>query len=203
MKKWLWISGWGIPPAWFSEIVTQAIPDGTHRVIPPGPNALHAIKSETFDHLGGFSLGAFLLLQNAENLSAPALLLSPFFGYTSEMECGGKIRKTQIRYLARSLQRQPLAALADFYERINLPIPPPDELPYPLEDLLWGLDTLANQQLPPGLPQNWTGLIGSSDPLLDAKQIKKQEPSLTIVPDAGHDPAALLRAWTLENNSAS
>ncbi len=200
MKNWLWIGGWGLPPEWLQKIASDALPADRHHILPPRPDLLAEIDWTRFDRVAGFSLGAFLLLQNQHQIPFPALLLSPFFGYTSEMNLGGKIRSTQIRYLARWIQRDPLAALADFHTRANLPIPAPTELPYPLEDLLWGLDILSTQQTPPTLPPNWTALLGQSDPLLDAEKIHALEPRIQLIENAGHDPRPLLLAWKTQSD---
>src|SRR5690606_8031234 len=117
------------------------------------------------------------------------------FGYASELGLGGKIHQVQVRYLVRWLQRDPQAALADFYQRAKLPIAPPRNIPYAMNDLLWGLNLLANEQTETRLPSGWNGLVGSNDPLLDSAKLLELEPRLTLVENAGHDPKRLLEAW--------
>lgn len=191
-KRWIWISGWGLPPEWFREQVTRVLPGDEHVVLFPGRETLAAIDWSEFDCVGGYSLGAFLLLKRAEMVTVPAFLLAPFFAFPAEAGLGGKTRLGQIRYLARWLKNDPCAALADFYGRAELGVEPPTEIPYPIEDLQWGLDQLAHERAPVRLPETWTGLVGDADPLLDAGVLVAREPRLQIVPGAGHHPKALL-----------
>lgn len=193
-ERWIWICGWGIPLDWFAEVAAREIPGRRHTVVPPAPDALKKIAWRGFDRAGGYSLGAFLLLSHRNAIPLPATLLSPFFGYAAEANLGGKIRRARIRFLSRWLQREPLAALADFYAHAGLDIPPPTKLPYPLEDLLWGLDVLASRQTDAELPERWEGFLGEDDPLLDSRKIKELLPGYTLVPYAGHHPARLLNA---------
>lgn len=191
-QKWIWISGWGVPTEWFKGLVEQAIPDGEHSVVPPTAQGVRNINWREYDSVGGYSLGAFLLLCERKELERPALLLSPFFGYTSEMGFGGAVGQVQVQYLKRWVKREPLAALTDFYARAKLPLGPPADLPYPLDDLLWGLDRLAHDTTEPQLPPPWSGLIGAKDPFLDSRRLCAFEPKLKVVQDAGHAPAPLL-----------
>jgi hypothetical protein len=202
-ERWLWIGGWGLPPAWLQEQVATAFSDADHVVIPPGPASMEHVAAAEPERIGGFSLGSFLLLKNRERILRPCLILSPFFGYTEEMKLGGRIREVQVRFLSRWLQRDPLAALDDFYRRAGLDLPPPDELPYPLEDLVWGLEQLATERTAPALPPGWEGLTGRDDPFLASDRLHELEPRLQVVPGAGHHPASLLAAWAGRGKTAS
>ena len=193
-EHWFWIGGWGIPPRWFQTEIEKVIPDAEHTFVPPTADAFSEFDPTHFSRIGGYSLGAFLLLQNAEKIPQPALLLAPFFAYPLEESLGGKINRTQIRYLRRWLRRAPLEALSDFYKRAKLALPEPTKLPYALEDLEWGLTQLADKSVPPRMPKNWRGIVGRDDPLLDAVQIIELEPRIQITPTAGHHPTELLSA---------
>jgi hypothetical protein len=193
-RRWLWIGGWGVAPEWFGALARAAYPSFDHVVVPPAPGPIAAVDWPACERIGGYSLGALLLLKNAALVPSPALLLAPFFAYPAEAGLGGKIRQAQIRYLARWLRREPSAALADFHHRAGLASAPSDRLPYPLEDLLWGLTQLADVRLSPQLPAGWNGFIGDRDPLLDGHVLAAAAPGLTIVTGAGHHPEALLQA---------
>jgi hypothetical protein len=151
------------------------------------------------------------------------LLLAPFVAFPSESQLGGKCSATQVKFLRRWLQREPLAALADFHQRAGLvsgsaglqpafdertskaghrpALPPTPELPYALPDLFEGLDRLAEDASPAlrefaarGLPRNWQALIGDDDSLLDAETVRCSLPGCVRVRGAGHAIADLLRA---------
>ena len=219
-ERWIWIGGWGLPPKWLREKAQQALPAANHTVVAPTRDILDSIDWTQFDRAGGYSYGAFLLLQQARTIPLPVLLLAPFFAFAAEAGLGGKTERTRIRYLARWLKRNPPAALADFYTRAGLhsPIPPVPQsqtspvsqseiqnpkskiplpfpnLPYSADDLAWGLDQLALAEVPPPLPIHWIGLIGEQDSLLDARTLARTEPRLQVVPGAGHEPTPLLAA---------
>jgi hypothetical protein len=186
----LWVGGWGLPPAWMKSLLEGAAPEVDHCVVPPTA-AIEEAAFSRYARVGGFSLGTLLLLRC--RMERPVVLLSPIFGYTAEMGLGGKVRATQVRYLMRWLERDPLAALGDFYQRARLDIEPPEQLPYPIEDLQWGLEQLLHQQVEPRLPEGWQGRLGAEDPFLDAARMVALEPRLLIVSGGGHDPASLLQ----------
>jgi hypothetical protein len=105
-----------------------------------------------------------------------------------------------VRWLRRWLQRDGAAALQDFYLRAGLG-QAPGTLPYAIEDLLEGLDKLAEDASPAlrqfaakGLPPGWRAFIGAKDPLLDAAVVCQSLPGCEIVAGAGHRPAELLQA---------
>jgi hypothetical protein len=173
-----------------------------------------------------WSLGAWRVLEAVSRgveFPGMVLLLAPFVAFPSESQLGGKCSATQVKFLRRWLQREPLAALADFHQRAGLPEPlirpsatlsPSDgerdgvrgdpnteALPYAMSDLLEGLDRLAEDASPAlrefaarGLPRNWQALIGDDDPLLDAETVRRSLPGCVRVRDAGHAIADLLRA---------
>lgn len=197
--KWLWISGWAIPPAWFAAQAQAVWPHARHLCVEPS-TAAQALNTEKFDALGGYSLGALWLLRQAKTIPQqfPVLLLAPIFAFPSEKLCGGRVALAQLRLQRRRLRSQPAAAVANFFQRAGL-----EELNTQPTIADWGAkrQTELDEELgwledwrAPVPPENWHGLIGANDALLDAPQLKKLWPSLQIVPQAGHAPTALLKA---------
>ncbi|MEX2382792.1 MAG: hypothetical protein WD490_10440 [Opitutales bacterium] len=198
----LWISGWGLPAAWLKERVEVSFPGNTHTVIPPSREAVRLLDDPSgYDRIAGYSLGAFLLLQSLAMRPEryllpgqnPIALLSPFFSFPAENGNGGRIPRAQVTFLARWIKREPLPALIDFYRRSGLTnAPVPAALPYPIEELLWGLEQLTDGEVDPLWSTEWVGLGGADDPLLDTKRLKVLAPSLQILPEAGHGPEPML-----------
>lgn len=193
-ERWTWIGGWGLPTDWLREQAEQVLPFATHTVLAPGPTALNGIDWSRVDRVAGYSFGAFLLLEHANKIPRPALLLAPFFAYPAEAGFGGKIRRAQLRFLLRWLKEEPAAALGDFYRRAELDLKPPRDVPYARAELEWGLRHLSKEAAPAHLPEGWTGVIGDQDPLLDGSVLQGLEPRLQVVPGTGHHPGPLLRA---------
>ncbi|MEY4388177.1 MAG: hypothetical protein RLY20_3460 [Verrucomicrobiota bacterium] len=211
-----WIGGWGVAPESLRPLAEKYFPESKHEFLAPvaaevtrrfdthtksasSRRRLH----EDVDLTIAWSLGAWRLLEAASRgveIPGMVLLLAPFVAFPSESKLGGKCSATQVKFLRRWLQREPLAALADFYQRAVLGAPP-TELPYPASDLLEGLDRLAEDASPAlcafaarGLPRNWQALIGDDDALLDAESVRVSLPGCVRVRDAGHAIADLLRA---------
>lgn len=195
-----WISGWGVPPDACRPVATQFAPAATHAFLPPLPDAPSTTAGS--DWTIGWSLGAWRILDDAARgrvFPGRVLLLAPFLAFCSEFHLGGRCSVTQVRYLKRWVQRDPLAALRDFRFRAELG-PGPDALPYAADALLDGLDRLAEDATPAlrafasrGLPPNWTAVVGARDPLLDASALCRALPGCQVAPEARHDLAPLLQ----------
>lgn len=189
----LWLGGWGIAP----ETIARKLGCAPDAVLPPTPASLRRLLAAPGDvALGGWSLGARLLLDAfaAGDIAPgrPVTLLRPFLAFPSEAGQGGRVSATQVKFLRRRLAKEPLAALADFYRRAGLDIPPPDALPYPLPDLDAGLALLADPTPVSGfqLPESVELLGGETDPLTDNARLRELLPGLKIIPGAGHDVGA-------------
>jgi hypothetical protein len=204
-----WVLGWAVPETWFAPLADAALPNAAHAYFPAAPDTLERISATgAFDWLVGYSLGAQLLLSAAvcapETLRSPVItgprvaLLAPIFAFPSEENLGGRVARAQVRYLARWLRRDRAAALADFYTRAGLDVPPAPSADLPSDTLAWGLAKLESTVLPPALPTGWRTWCGSDDPLLDATCLRTLVPEISVVPEATHHPAALLRAFARE-----
>ena len=212
-----WIGGWGVAPESLRPLAENYFPGAKHTLLPPvaaevtrriagAPTESASSRrrlQEDNDLLIAWSLGAQHVIEAASRgvqFPGMVLLLAPFVAFPSEAQLGGKCSATQVRFLRRWLQREPLAALADFYQRAGLGASPA-ELPYALPDLLEGLDRLSEDASPAlrefatrGLPRNWQALIGDDDPLLDAETVCRSLPGCVRVRGVGHAIADLLRA---------
>ncbi len=143
----------------------------------------------------GYSLGSLLLLGEASKLAGRRVaLLAPIFAFASEEGLGGRISRTQIRHLARWLRHEPLAALADFYERAVLHVPAGHPAGTP-ENLLWGLERLEKDRVEPPLPPGWKAWCGAEDALLDASRLNALDSAVTVVAGGTHHPRRLIEAW--------
>jgi hypothetical protein len=209
---WLWIGGWGVPPEWHELQAAAVFPHAKHRAVPPDPAGRWREERSCYDRVIGYSLGAFLLLEAEQEspCDRPVALLAPFFAFPAEAGLGGKVALTRLRYLQRWFRREPEAALHDFYRRAGLPeLGEHGDLPYPLEILFAGLDTLKNGRLAPRIPTGALAFAGKDDTLLDASRLNALCPEIRVLADAGHHPDSLVRAlagiWPgcLENNEGA
>jgi hypothetical protein len=167
-----WISGWGVAPEALQAAATAALPGAKHVFRAPRADAVDLLAG--CDLLVGWSLGAWRILEAASRgmrFEGQVILLAPFIAFCSEYQLGGRCSLTQVKWLRRWLQRDPEAALKDFYSRAGLD----GGLPYDADHLLEGLDRLAEDATADlrsfasaGLPSNWSAFVGDRDPLLDA-----------------------------------
>jgi hypothetical protein len=190
-----WILGWGAPEGWFGPIARAELPQADHVFISAFPDALAQLEAAgACEWTVGYSLGSLLLLGHASKLSGRRVaLLAPIFAFASEEGLGGRVSRTQVRQLARWLKREPLAALADFYERAMLHVPSGSHPGAP-EPLLWGLERLEKDRVEPPLPPAWQAWCGSADALLDADRLHALDPAVGIVSGGTHHPRELIRA---------
>lgn len=202
-RRQIWLGGWGVEPEVILAKLAPAFPTSEIIVLTPTrANLDAALASPAEVALGGWSLGARLILEAvmAETPGAtgrsPITLVAPFLAFPSEAGQGGRASATQVKFLRRRLAKEPGAALADFYQRAGLDLPEPAGRPYPPDDLLEGLDTLADMAPLPVpadstfRPAPGTVLLGGArDPLVDNTRLAELLPGLRILPDAGHDLA--------------
>ena len=186
----VWISGWGVAPEGLRSAATNVLPNVEHLFRPSAPEALDDLGG--CELLVGWSLGAWRILDAAargRQFEGRVLLLAPFTAFCSEHNLGGRCSLTQVRWLRRWLQRDPEAALKDFYERAGLEV----SVPYAANHLMEGLDRLAEDASPAlrafgqaGLPPNWTAVVGERDPVLDAVTICRVIKGCKTVSGARH-----------------
>ena len=98
-----------------------------------------------------------------------------------------------MRYLRRWMETDPSSALADFRLRAGLPPAESPGLPYSLDELLAGLDILAQPAgvslvsfARGGLPAGWEAYVGDRDPLLEAAGVCESVLGCHSVEEAGH-----------------
>lgn len=197
-----WILGWAVPPSWFVGYAKTAFPEATHICVEPGPDFWEQLEQAgPFDALGGYSLGSQLLLKSparASALSSQIGLLAPIFAFAGEAELGGRISRTQVRYLSRWLPQEREAALTDFYRRAGLDISASLSTDISLPTLEWGLSRLETGKVQPPAPENWKLYCGTADVLLDGERLAQLDPVVRLIPSATHHPEKLLQAWANE-----
>jgi hypothetical protein len=131
-----WIGGWGVAPESLRPVAEKYFPNSEHAFLPPvaaevtrrlsvapGESASSPRRLQETDVLVAWSLGAHCVIGAASRgieFSGMVLLLAPFVAFPSESQLGGKCSATQVKFLRRWLQREPLAAIGDFYQRAGL-----------------------------------------------------------------------------------
>ncbi|MGA2053492.1 MAG: hypothetical protein ABSH19_09285, partial [Opitutales bacterium] len=202
--KWLWISGWAVPPTWFAAQVRRFWPAGEHAAVAPH-DAAAAIDAGDFHALGGYSLGTLWLLRHAHRVpkNLPVFLFAPIFAFPAEANLGGRIPRAQLRAQRRQFRHDAAAALLQFAQlsglaALNIPTPPDELSAAHLAALDTGLGWLEDWTAPAPPPAGWRGWAGDADPLLDSARLRTLWPSLHLVPGAGHSPGPLLQAAAAE-----
>jgi hypothetical protein len=196
--KVAWVLGWAVPESWFAVLASEALPEAEHRYFAADSQLWTKLEAAgPFDHLVGYSLGSLLLLSAPEraNRCGRVSLLAPIFAFAAEERLGGRASRTQVRHLARWLRREPLVALADFYARARLDVSSAQAPVEKVDELLWGLERLADDRVAPPMPATWSAWVGQQDPLLDAALLHVLDPEITVLERATHHPAALIAAW--------
>ena len=195
------ISGWGVAPETMRP-ATVLLPPGTQcRFLAPVDGC--AGEAAGCDYVIAWSYGAWQVLSAAAggmNFRGRVLLLAPFVSFCSEFGLGGRCSKAQVLWLHRWLKRDPTAALTDFHMRAELG-PAPTGLPYDREDLLKGLEDMAEEASPAlgafaakGLTAGWRAAVGARDRLLEGEAICRALPGCRLVANAGHSVESLVSA---------
>lgn len=192
--KIAWIGGWGVPPEELRPLAAAHAPNAEHLITVPVMGAPELAAG--CDALVAWSLGAHLALEAAARgvrLPPKVLLIAPFTSFCREHGSCGKVSETQVRYLRRWMETDPSSALADFRLRAGLPPAESPGLPYSLDELLAGLDVLAQPAgvslvsfARGGLPAGWEAFVGDRDPLLEAAGVCESVLGCHSVEEAGH-----------------
>lgn len=195
-----WIGGWGIVLDEIRPLAVAHAPDAEHLIFPPVMGAAEHLTN--CDRVIGWSLGAHLLLEAAARgvqLPKQVLLIAPFTSFCSEHGKCGKVSETQVHWLKRWVEKEPLAALADFRQRAGLHPTMNKELPYEKEYLLAGLDILTEPAgialvsfARQGLPAGWEAYVGANDNLLNPEGVCQAVVGCQIIEGVGHDLADFL-----------
>lgn len=192
-----WVLGWAVPASWFAAEAARVWPEDEHVCVPAAPDWRGRLEAaDALERVGGYSLGALLLLRERGWLQARGArvgLLAPCWAFPREAGRGGRVARAQVRALAHWVRRDSGAARADFYLRAGLA-----EVCGAVESaelLAWGLAQLETETAEPGLPSGWFAVAGAEDVLLDAAVLAAVEPGVRVVAGAGHAPGALMTAW--------
>jgi hypothetical protein len=193
------IGGWGVNPKTMRTATALLPPGAKCRVVPPISGCAEDAANSEF--AVGWSFGAWRILAAAAGgtvFRGRVLLLAPFMSFCSDFGLGGRCSQAQVLWLHRWLKRDSTAALTDFYMRADLG-PLPAGLPYDREDLLRGLEHMAEDAsvglrefVTKGLPEGWRAVVGAKDRLLDGAAICRALPGCNLAPDAGHGLESLV-----------
>ena len=192
-ETWAWISGWGIQPERFKAAAERALPDATHQVFAPEPNAVDAALSSGASRIGGYSLGSLLLMNAVDRIGSacPATCLAPIPSFCKEAGLGGQTPRAILESLQAKLERNPQAALKLFYRLSGLNDEPSGTLPYSIESLQWSLEVLATQFAPQDAFARVHAIISDADRLIDSHTLRALFPQHRTVA-SGHDYNDLL-----------
>ena len=194
-----WIMGWAVPQLWFAAQVRSVFPEAEHFFFEPVGSVVAVLEIQgAFGWVVGYSLGAHLLLAEAARVSrlgAKVVLLAPFSAFSAEEGMGGRVKRTQVRYLARWVRRERNAALDDFYAKAALDVTAEMAVGISLETLVEGLIRLELGRVETPVPSDWRMFMGEQDSLMDAVVLAQKFPALVVVSGVTHHPTALLRAW--------
>ena len=199
--KVLWIGGWAISPEFVRTQALNHFPEMEHSSVAP---TAKMIIEKDFDWLVGHSLGAFLMLLWPDRFRAKrgVSLLSPFIDFPLEGDRGGKVSKAQLKVTARGLRIDALTTVNDFYYRADLGLNA-KHLPYPVEDLAWGLDLLLEKTVnPKTISSRYHEIIlGGQDPILDPNRLLDFFPRANVLPWSGHRFEDLLEGVSFDQTS--
>ena len=201
-KTWIWISGWAIDPDRFKSAVEWALPNDSHQVLAPAPNALEKALAAGTDNIGGYSLGSLILLSALEQIPKVSNItcLAPFIAFCEEDRMGGITSRGTLWSLQKRLQKQPSKTLQLFYRLAGLNEPLPGKMPYSIEDLEWGLEQLLTLKASTAFSDRVKGIAGLKDPLINHKEMRSKWPKCHFVDECNHDYHKLLVALSNGNS---
>lgn len=194
-RHWAWISGWGIPTDVFAATVHECWPADTHTVFAPDRHALANVRSVSADIVGGYSLGALLLLSAADEtwpVTLPLVAVAPFLAFDAEVGLGGTTAAATREMMRGKFDRNPSGMLRLFQRVAGIEALITDPLPYAVDELAWGLDALGTLRANSATVRRARCYMGANDRMLSSEQLLLHIPSLRLVDQAGHDFRQLL-----------
>ena len=193
------MNGWAVSSDALESLVSARYPNVDHLIVDSVENwTEEAYRNiDDVDWVLGYSTGAFLLLMEKSILKRAknVMLFAPFIDFRVESDLGGKTRRGQLEFLVRWLRKDPIVAIADFYQRAELRFSTPPKLSLKVNDLIWGIELLRDTGLEPEVLQDYPIRIGSEDTLIDANRIAELGKSVLVVEGASHDLGSLLDGW--------
>ncbi len=196
-----WVNGWGLEGDYVLDVVESMYPDYEHSVVYSDSDWERELdRLPEIDVLIGFSLGAHLLAGRPEIVDRckRAILLAPFEDFKADSDKGGKVRRGQLVYLSRWLDRDPNAAILDFRERAGLNGAIVRKSSISVVELKWGIERLLDGSVDGEFIRRMECYVGSEDTLLDSARLKELYPNINVVEGAGHDLAELLEKAGIE-----
>jgi|TARA_B110000438_G_scaffold301344_1_gene355997 hypothetical protein len=196
-----WINGWSLEEGPLRALVTKRFPKDEHVVIASIPGWDRVLENvEGIEVLIGYSLGAFLLMSRPDLCGGAkrTILLAPFEDLRSKSERGGRVRRGQLSYLLKWLDRDAVAAVVDFRKRSGISELMSEAFNFSVDQLKWGIEVLMTEMITPGAIESFECYLGSEDALLDAAYFDNAYPSINIVEGAGHDLEGLLERGLTE-----
>lgn len=188
-----WISGWGIPPQNFQAEVEKHWPHDRHTVFAPTARAIAEMRALQPDFIGGYSLGALLVLSEAWAEGGPELIcLAPILAFDAEAAMGGRTPTRSRVALQEKFRKNPGAAVKLYLRLAGLADQATESLPYAEADLAWGLDQLAVLKARPETIAQIRLWAGRNDPLIDPEQLQRHCPQLRTLEQCDHDFRTLL-----------
>lgn len=196
------ISGWAIPPEWFSEQIGKYFRNSEINVIYPSDpfdseEARSKISEVPADLYLGYSLGSLWMFRHREFFPKGSIkaVLAPILAFTKEHEMGGKTTAAQLKYLIKLIkQNESDAPLVDFYANCDIPFPRILLKTLPNRSILIkGLEFLQSFIATKNSVLDFQVIVGDKDVFIDATKLKKLVPHTEIVLGAGHSPDRLLK----------
>lgn len=187
------VGGWGIDPAYGLSCLNKRYPKDLCHYVCPTKDFEKSIPNNV-DILMGYSLGGLLVATSSVFRQVSQVhLLAPALSIIREEGCGGRIPRRTLKAMICAFDKNPIAQLHTFLSFIGLD-KKPQELPYSLEMLRWGLCLLLNTCLTKRSLGSDSVLVGDRDPLMDVRFLKKTFfQNVMVLPCVGHGLGELLK----------
>ena len=197
-STWVWISGWAVCTKRFKSAVERSLPECSHQVLAPTPDAFETVLESNASYIGGYSLGSLILLSELEQIpkNINIICLAPFISFCQEDQLGGTTPRSSLQMLQRRLKAQPSKTLKLFYRLAGLGDEPSDCLPYELEHLEWGLEQLACLKANIDLLYRAKGFVGLTDALINPIVVKSKWLNCRLMEQCNHDYSNLLNIFS-------